>query len=102
MIICDFNCFRAIGVCRPLEAKAPLLIDPDAVLALSIPSQGFEVVTGELRQVMQASGGFQYSQALFSLEAEALERSDAFAGGEAPRARVSVAPKQEPMYLTNT
>jgi len=46
MIIDDLDIDGTGGTFRPFEANPPLVIDADAVLALSVPSQRFETVAG--------------------------------------------------------
>ncbi len=41
MVINDFNVFGAVCSRGPLEADAPLLIDPNAVLASPVSQEGF-------------------------------------------------------------
>ena len=43
----------------PLEAEPPLVVDPDAVLSLTIAPQSFEAVSRNRRKVRQARGRVQ-------------------------------------------
>lgn len=44
---------------NPSETDAPLLVDPNAVLALSITLQGFELVSRRNSQIVQPNRGVQ-------------------------------------------
>jgi hypothetical protein len=60
VIVDDFDIGRTSS--RPNEANTPLLVDPDAVLADSIASQGFEMVVRRHGEVTQYAGVVQNSQ----------------------------------------
>lgn len=49
MIIDDFNIYRPQGSLRPLETNPPLVIDPDAVLALAVALERFETVSWQVQ-----------------------------------------------------
>src|SRR5438128_2805650 len=84
MVIDDLAVFRPIGSWRPLEADAPLLVDPDAVLSFSVASEGLEAVTGELCQVPQTGRRFESPEALLGLTPETLESRDPLTLRQAP------------------
>ncbi len=46
----------------PAKAQSPLIIDANAVLASSIPTQGFEPITGRGPHEVQGHGAIQLSQ----------------------------------------
>jgi hypothetical protein len=54
MVINDFDLMG--GVIQPLEADSPLIVDPNAALALTIPEQRLQAVAGRRAQVIEASG----------------------------------------------
>ncbi len=47
MVIDDLNVFGAVSSLRPFETDAPLLINPNAVLASPVAGQGFQPVAGQ-------------------------------------------------------
>jgi hypothetical protein len=49
VIVHDFDVFGAIRARRPLETKAPLLVDPNAVLAFSVAGESLQPIPWELR-----------------------------------------------------
>jgi hypothetical protein len=51
VVVNDFYVFGAFR--RPDKANAPLIVDPNAVLALSIPFQGFKLIPGRDAQIFQ-------------------------------------------------
>ena len=51
MIVNDLYVLGPLG--RPHKAYAPLVIDPNAVLSLSVPSQGFKLIPRRDAQVFQ-------------------------------------------------
>ena len=54
MVIADFN---FVGVCpRPTEAKTPLIVDADGMLAATISCECFEPVARRCRQVRELDG----------------------------------------------
>jgi len=97
MVIDDLDVFRAIGSLPPLEADAPLQVNPDAVLAFPVASEGLEAVTGELCYVPEAGRRFENPEALFGLMPETLESRDPLTLREAPGLPVSVAPDHIPV-----
>jgi hypothetical protein len=53
VIVDDLNVDRASRTFRPLETDTPLVVDPNAVLALPISTQSLETVAGQGAQVLQ-------------------------------------------------
>jgi hypothetical protein len=62
MIINDLDIERVSVL--PLEADAPLLIDPDAVLTLAIAFQRFQLIRRRNHEIAQISGAVQILQFL--------------------------------------
>jgi hypothetical protein len=60
VIVHDLDAMDAIF--PPQEADAPLVVDADAVLPLSIPLQGFQSISGRNPQTGQFSGGMELQQ----------------------------------------
>lgn len=59
MIIRNLN---LIGIpIGPDKAHAPLIIDPDTVLAFAIAFQGFETIGGRYPNVIQGSGVVEHT-----------------------------------------
>jgi hypothetical protein len=56
VIVHDLNVVRIAGV--PAEANLPLVVDPDAVLPLSITPQPFESITRRHPQIVDRPGSF--------------------------------------------
>ncbi len=46
----------------PPEADTPLIVDPDAVLSLSVALEGLKAVTRRLRQILQSPGTVEIEQ----------------------------------------
>ena len=51
MVINDLHVFGAVSSLRPFETNAPLLIDPNAVLASSVTGQGLQPVAAQPGQI---------------------------------------------------
>lgn len=60
MIIDNFHIFGSGGC--PSETDAPLVVDPDAVLAFAAALQGFEPVCRGSAQIIQHSGIAEHAQ----------------------------------------
>ena len=60
MIIHDFNIVRVSMA--PLEADAPLIVDSNAALALSIPVQRFEAICRRDTEILEQDSPIQHSQ----------------------------------------
>jgi hypothetical protein len=55
--------FHVIGISFvPGKADAPLIVNSDAVLSFSVPSQLFKPVTGRHPQALQRNGSVQHLQ----------------------------------------
>ena len=55
--------FHVVGVAvSPTEADAPLIVNPDAVLAFALPLQGFEPIGRRNAQIIQHGGVAQHAQ----------------------------------------
>lgn len=57
MVVDDFNLFGISS--GPNEADAPLVIDADAVLTLTVAREGFEPVAGRKLQKIELHGGVE-------------------------------------------
>jgi len=55
---CDFKRIAS----SPAEADAPLIVDPDAMLALSVAFQSFESVSRWDAKVVQSAGAMNLNQ----------------------------------------
>jgi len=55
MIIHDFDLFRM--TLPPYKADSPLVIDPQAMLSLTLPFQGFQSIRRRKTQIFQADSG---------------------------------------------
>ena len=62
MVVNDLNVARARSASRPLKADPPLVIDPNAVLSLSVAFQGFESVAGQRAQILKLDRRFHAIQ----------------------------------------
>jgi hypothetical protein len=61
------------AILTPHKAHAPLVIDPNAVLPLPVPMQGFQAIAWQPGQVCQAGSTVQDLQASLSLSLHSLE-----------------------------
>jgi hypothetical protein len=50
------------AVFAPHKTDAVLIVDPDAMLSLAIPYQGFEAVSWRRAQIIQRRGGIDHIQ----------------------------------------
>jgi len=57
VIVCDF--YFGCNTIVPVEAYTPLIIDPNAVLTLSISRQSLKTITGWNPQIIEISGPLQ-------------------------------------------
>jgi hypothetical protein len=57
MIIHDFDLFRVTR--PPYKADSPLVIDPQALLSLALPFQGFQPMGRGKTQILQANSGVE-------------------------------------------
>ena len=53
MVVDYFHVFGTVGAFRPFKTNAPLLVDTDAVLPLTIAAKRFKVVAGEGGKILQ-------------------------------------------------
>jgi hypothetical protein len=60
VIVGDFH-IEGITV-FPAEANPPLIVDPDAVLTLSIPGKPFEAIPGRHSQIGQGIGCVEHEE----------------------------------------
>src|SRR5262245_39052423 len=79
MIVHDLDVDRSRRALRPLKANPPLVIDADAVLALTVAVQSFQTVARYRRQIVQALGRLQTVQPAFGLPREARKLLDPIA-----------------------
>src|SRR5712692_5908751 len=91
MIVHDLNVDRPGGGLRPLEADPPLVVDANAVLALSVPAQRFEPVTGQRSKVADGRGGLEAIKFQPRGPFESRECLDPFPSGESPGPLVPIA-----------
>ena|ERR1035441_5784213 len=83
--------WRDRGTLRPFEANPPLIVDADAVLALSISPQHLKAVARQHGKISKRDGGFQTIQLHPCSSLDARERFDTFAGREVRRPLVPIA-----------
>jgi hypothetical protein len=62
MIINDLDIRGPRRPSGPLEADPPLVIDPNAVLSLSVALQGFKSVTRQSTKILKLNSRFQAIQ----------------------------------------
>jgi hypothetical protein len=79
VVIDNFDVDRAGRAFGPLKADPPLVIDPDAVLALSIALQSFQPVAGQGGEIFQAHCRVQSFQPRLGLTCETGKFLDVFA-----------------------
>jgi hypothetical protein len=91
MIVDDLNQAWTHVALVPDETDAPLVVDPDAVLAPPVAGQPFKAIAGQSREVSDVPGRVQTLEPVLGLPAEGLKRLDALSHGEAFGARVPVA-----------
>jgi hypothetical protein len=68
-----------------------LVVDPNAVLALSVALQGLEAIAGQCREILQRVCRLDAIQLETGGTVDARQRLDAFPGGEVRRAPVAIA-----------
>lgn len=91
MIVDDFNQAGTDVALVPDKTDAPLVVDPDAVLALPVAGQPFKAIAGQSRKVSDVPGRIQTLEPVLGLPAEGLKRLDALSHGEAFGTRIPVA-----------
>jgi hypothetical protein len=60
MVIDDFN-FASVSL-SPHKADTPLIVDPNAILAFSVPVKSFEPISGWRHQITKFSRGVQLAK----------------------------------------
>jgi len=89
MVVDDFDMGRTL--LGPDKADAPLIVNPDGMLPLTMSGKSFEPVAGSGVQVLEISGGVQHielAQCLFFDPAESFHepaRPEALGGSIAKR-----------------
>jgi hypothetical protein len=76
MVVHDFDVARSWLPVRPLETYAPLLIDPDGILAGPVSLEGFKPIAGQNPQGIKGGCSVQDCQPPLGLLLECLERPD--------------------------
>ena len=106
MIVHDFDIVWAVNT--PVETYPPLLVDPDAVLALANSFECLEAIAGKPAQRSQAVCSLQDAETLFSLSGEPLKFPDEFPVEQALCTGVSKAANhiryvpRHPLYVKHT
>jgi hypothetical protein len=83
---------------RPSEADPPLVVDPDAVLLLPIPSQLFEAVTRRDPKILECLRAIQNDQLSLSLP---LKRGRELPGSLAPKDLLRLLIPEAPNHPTS-
>jgi hypothetical protein len=81
MIVDDFDMGRTL--LGPIEAYAPLVVDPDRMLTAAVARQRFKPVRGRCPQVVKPAGAIEHvklSQRLFSMALKRFTNSPIRAG----------------------
>src|ERR1700720_3213055 len=81
---------------RPLEANPPLIVNPDAVLALAVADQSFEAIARKNGKVPERCGGLQAVELQASGALKSRKSLDAFAGSEISGPAVPIADNHWP------
>ena len=76
---------------RPFKANSPLIVDPDAILALSISLQRLKTVARQNSQISELNGGLQTIQVQPRSPYDTRECLDMLAGREIRGALVPIA-----------
>lgn len=74
MVINDLHILSAMP--RPTEADSPLIIDPNAVLPLTVAPQSLQAIARRNAQVIEASGDLELPQLATSDGRDALKAPD--------------------------
>ena len=90
MVVYNFHVFGTVRINRPFKTNAPLIIDPNAVLALSVAFEGFEPIPRQLAEITQGLRGIQKPEPFFGLTAERLEHWYFLSGGKTLRLFVTI------------
>ena len=91
MIVNNLHVHRPQGPIRPLKTNPPLVIDADAVLALTVSEQNFKPVAGQNGKVSEHRGGLKTIQLEASGAFDSGEGLDPFSGSEVPGPLVAIA-----------
>ena len=91
MVIDNLDIRRAGGAFRPCKANPPLVVDANAVLALSISSQHCKTVARQHGKISERDGGFQTVQLKTRRAFDTGERLDTFADRKIRRPLVAIA-----------
>ena len=94
LLLSDSPRFRrssVLVIVRPLKTDPPLIVDPDAVLALAIARQRLETVSWQCCQVLKEMGGFDTIELESGRPLNPGECLYPFAGGEVSRSLVAIA-----------
>jgi hypothetical protein len=98
MIVNDFRVVRAVFT--PLEADPPLLVDPNAVLPLSITTQNLQTIAWQTGQVFQAGCAIKSLEPALRLSCKTLESANPTT--EVMRFSVLVAKTSDHVYSPST
>ena len=90
MIVHDLNIDRPLCSLRPLKTYPPLVIDTDTVLALAVPPECLQMITGQV-QVKQRHYRFELVELHFRLMFNTLKGFNPVSYGKRPGPLVSEA-----------
>ncbi len=91
VIVHDLDAARSWLSVPPIEANAPLLIDPDGILPFVIARERFESIAWQGSQCFERRGRIQDRQALRGLLLESLECFDERTASKSTGLLVSIA-----------
>jgi hypothetical protein len=78
-----FNDLHILGtISYPAEADPPLIVDPDALLPLTVATQSLQSIAGRNAQVIEANGDLELAQLAACHDRDALKAPDALASRE--------------------
>src|SRR5690348_16898783 len=98
MIVHDFDTGRPGSSVRPFETDAPLLVDPDRILAAAIAAKRLQAVAGQAAQVLKRGRGIKYLEPLPSLPFKTLKRPDTLTTSKLLGAPVPVTQDHEAVW----
>jgi len=93
VIIHDFDIDWPSRTVRPLETDPPLVINANAVLALSVAVERFETVARQAGKITECLGRLETVKLELRGSLDRGERFDSPTGGERPRSFVPTHPK---------
>src|SRR5262249_23232566 len=96
VVVDDLDVGGAAVALRPLETDTPLVIDPDAVLPLSISAQRLEAVTRQRGEISQGRRCLQTVQLQLGRALDSGARLDPLPVGEFASPLVAVAEDHRP------